>query len=113
LAWGASRLIPVPAMLLVMALLTMAAAVGMRRLGRGHVSAFPTRSANPAPPALATLRRVPYLRDLALVVALGAVTDGLLDYVLKSKAAATFAHGSQLMSFFAILSTAFALLRLA
>lgn len=112
LAWGASRLIPVPAMLLVMALLTMAAALGMRRFGQGHVSAFPTRSANPAPPALATLRRVPYLRDLALVVALGAVTDGLLDYVLKSEAAATFTRPSQLMSFFAIIGTAFGLMSL-
>lgn len=112
LAWGASRVIPVPAMLLVMASLTMAAAVGMVRFGRGHISPTPTAAADPAPPALATLRRVPYLRDLALVVALGAVTDGLLDYVLKSEAAATFTQPSQLMSFFAIIATAFGLFSL-
>jgi len=112
LAWGASRVIAVPAMLLVMASLTMAAAIGMVRFGRGHISPTPTAAADPAPPALATLRRVPYLRDLALVVALGAVTDGLLDYVLKSEAAATFTQPSQLMSFFAIIGTAFGLFSL-
>jgi hypothetical protein len=55
---------------------------------------------------------VPYLRDLALVVAIGAITDNLLDYVFKSQAAETFSHGAQLMSFFAIVNTVFGLLSL-
>ena len=74
LAWGASRLIPVPAMLLVMGLLTVAAMAGMVGLGRGHATASPAGADVPAPSALGTLRRVPYLRDLALVVAVGAIT---------------------------------------
>src|SRR5437867_1139248 len=70
LAWGASRLVPVPTMLVVMALLNLAAMVGMLRLGRGHASApAAMRAPTAAPSALAALRRVPYLRDLALVVA--------------------------------------------
>ena len=115
LAWGASRVMPVPAMLIVMAVLTLVAMAGMIGIGRGRVraSANPATADAPASSALDTLRRVPYLRDLALVVALGAVTDNLIDYVFKSQAAATFSHGSQLMSFFAIANTGFGLLSLA
>jgi len=114
LAWGASRLVPVPSMLLVMALLTVAAMAGMVGLGRRHpaASSVAAEAAPAAPSALGTLRRVPYLRDLALVVGIGAITDSLLDYVLKSQAASTFSRGSQLMSFFAILNTVFGLLSL-
>jgi ATP/ADP translocase len=114
LAWGASRILPVPAMLLGMALLTLAAMGGMLVLGRNHVriSAPAAAPAPTAPSALGTLRRVPYLQDLALVVAIGSITDSLLDYVLKSQAAATFSQGAQLLSFFAILNTSLALLTL-
>jgi ATP/ADP translocase len=114
LAWGASRVVPVPAMLLGMALLTLAAMAGMLALGRNHVrtSATATTATPAAPSALGTLRRVPYLRDLALVVAIGSITDSLLDYALKSQAAATFSQGAQLLSFFAILNTSLAMLTL-
>jgi len=114
LAWGASRVVPVPAMLLGMALLTLAAMAGMLVLGRNHVrTSAPAATPTPiAPSALGTLRRVPYLQDLALVVAIGSITDSLLDYVLKSQAAATFSQGAQLLSFFAILNTSLALLTL-
>ena len=123
LAWGASRLFPVPTMLIVMAVLNLAAMAILFRLRSSHAPAAATAASGPAaaapsglpavaPSALGTLRRVSYLRDLALVVALGAVTDSLLDYVLKSQAAATFSRGSQLMSFFAILNTVFGLLSL-
>jgi hypothetical protein len=114
LAWGASRFLPVPAMLLGMALLTLAAMAGMLVLGRNHVAtSSPAATPVPAAPsALGTLRRVPYLQDLALVVAIGSITDSLLDYVLKSQAAATFSQGAQLLSFFAILNTSLALLTL-
>jgi ATP:ADP antiporter, AAA family len=112
LAWGAARLIPVPSMLLVMAILTVAAMAGMTALGRGEASAAGSAGGPAAPSALGTLRRVPYLRDLALVVGIGAVTDSLLDYVLKSQAASTFSRGAQLMSFFAVINTAFGLLSL-
>ena len=114
LAWGASRLVPVPSMLLVMALLTLAAMAGMVGLGRHHapLSAAAAPATPAAPSALGTLRRVPYLRDLALVVGIGAITDSLLDYVLKSQAASAYSRGAQLMSFFAVISTVFGLLGL-
>src|SRR6185295_13886115 len=113
LAWAASRLIPVPAVLVVMALLTVAAMAGMIGLGRAH-HAGPAAATTPVPAAsaLGTLRRVPYLRDLALIVGIGAITDSLLDYVLKSQAASTFSHSAQLMSFFAVINAIFSLLSL-
>lgn len=42
-----------------------------------------------------------YLRNLALVVALGAVTSGLLNYVFSAVAVEHYAKGPQLLTFFA------------
>ena len=47
------------------------------------------------------MREAPYLRNLALVVALGAVTSGLLDYVLSAEAVKVHAKGADLLSHFA------------
>lgn len=104
-AWGASRLIPVPAMLAVVAACNVAAAVVTTRVGASPERGDPLPASEPAPIAIRILTRVPYLRDLALVVALGAVTDALLDYVLKSQAASLGA-APRLLSFFALLGTA-------
>src|SRR5438477_445835 len=49
----------------------------------------------------------------SLVVALGAATETLLDFVLNARAAATFARGAALMSFFALFHTAVGWLALA
>ena len=62
--------------------------------------------------ALATLRRVSYLRLLGLVVGIGALTEALLDYVLKAAAASAFQDGRQLLSFFALFYTGTGLLGL-
>src|SRR5204863_4616473 len=62
---------------------------------------------------LQVLREVPYLQHLALVVALGAGTETLLDYVLNARAAARFARGPALMSFFALFHTGVGWLALA
>ena len=48
------------------------------------------------------LREAPYLRNLAAIVALGAVTQGLLDYLFSAAAAKTFAKGPALLSFFSL-----------
>jgi AAA family ATP:ADP antiporter len=50
---------------------------------------------------LRVLRGAPYLRNLAVIVALGAVTSGLLDYVFSAEATRTFSKGPALLSFFA------------
>jgi hypothetical protein len=60
-----------------------------------------SREREPAFP-LRVLRGAPYLRNLAAIVALGAVTQGLLDYVFNVEAAKRFARGPALLSFFAM-----------
>jgi hypothetical protein len=107
LAWGASGLLPLPSLLLVTALVGVAAVVLLLRLRRpaAVVPVAPTRPGETTT-ALATLRRVSYLRLLAAVVGIGALTEALLDYVLKAQASVSFREGRELLSFFALFYTA-------
>src|SRR5262249_9559696 len=108
--------VPVAAMLAVMAALNVVCLVALSGLRSG---ALPTgRSATVTETAGALtgfplLRQVPYLPDLALLVALGAATEALLDYVLNARAVGTFGRGQPLMSFFALFHTGVGLLGLA
>jgi hypothetical protein len=113
LTLAGSRLLPASAMLLVMAVLMAAAAVGLRRLAPPGGRAAAPIDAEPTPSAVATLRSVPYLRDLATIVALGALIETILEYVLKAQAAATFRQEGQLLMLFALLNTAQSVLTLA
>jgi hypothetical protein len=108
LAWTGSGAFPVAAMLLVMAALNVAA---LATLVRFAGDAPPGR---PSPPAEApgTWRAAPYLRLLALAAGLGAGTEAVLDYVLKARAAAAVAPGSDLLAFFAVFHTGMGLLAL-
>ncbi len=56
------------------------------------------------------LEGIPYLRDLAALVLIGAVSAALLDYVFKSRAAAAYGPGGELMRFFAAFHTGVGLL---
>src|SRR5262245_11947195 len=106
LAWAASGLLPVPSLLLVTALIGVAAVLLLLRLHRPAAApAAPARSPGETTTAMATLRRVNYLRLLAAVVGIGALTEALLDYVLKAQASASFQDGSELLSFFALFYT--------
>ena len=58
------------------------------------------------------MKEVPYLRDLALIVALGAATEALLDFVLTARRRDHF-PGPALMSFFALFHTGIGWLALA
>ena len=109
LAWGASGVLSVPTMLVVMAGLNLACLFCLRQLtsnARAAVLAGKSDGIGDAPTALKTLARVPYLRDLALLVGLSALAEALLDYFLKAQAAAAYSQGPQLMSFFALFHTA-------
>jgi hypothetical protein len=110
LAWGAADLIDVPSMLVVMAVMSLVGLWGLLELRPpGAARALPGAvedAGDPLPrtsplPGLTILREVPYLRDLAVIVALGAAVEALLDYVLNAHAAAVFSPGNELMSFFA------------
>src|SRR5438477_4304433 len=104
LAWSASRLVPVPAMLAVMAGFNVVCLLALRRLGPperaaavvSDGAATETRERTGPLAGLQVLREVPYLQHLALIVALGAATETLLDYVLSARAAARFARGPAL-----------------
>jgi ATP:ADP antiporter, AAA family len=106
-AWSAASLVPVPAMLAVMATLNVVSLLAMTRLRpSAPTAATPAPGPVPGPfSGLRLLREVPYLRDIALIVALGAATETLLDYLLNARAVAAFDRGPALMSFFALFHT--------
>lgn len=98
-AWQLGGAAGVPALLVVLALLDVGSAV----------AATPLRPAvtSPGPPASVSsgfefLVRVPYLRQLALVVALCAMASAMLDYVLGARAVEVFRQGPELVAFFAL-----------
>jgi ATP:ADP antiporter, AAA family len=105
-AWRASALVAVPTMLPLLAALNVLCLWGTLRLL--STAAAPVAEGNAADvsltPSLAplrVLRDAPYLRNLAWVVALGAATSGILDYVFSAEAVKVYAHGPALLSFFA------------
>ncbi len=111
LAWQAANLVTLPTIILLLAGLHGACLVGTLR--------FRARSVRVnEPPALVRvstvtmLRREPYLRSLALLVALGAILSALLDFVFNRQAVETFSSGSSLLTFFALFWLAIAVLSL-
>jgi ATP:ADP antiporter, AAA family len=64
------------------------------------------RAAAAGKAGLSLLWRSSYLRDLAVLVSLGAIGAALLDYVFKLEATQTYAKGAPLLRFFAIFYTA-------
>jgi AAA family ATP:ADP antiporter len=107
-AWRMSSIIAVPTMLPLLAGMSLLSLWGSLRLQRDGAVEECARDAK-APRTIAdlglmplrALRGAPYLRNLALIVALGAVTSGLLDYVFSAEAARAYSKGAALLSFFA------------
>jgi len=86
-----------------------AAATSLVLVDRDHGT---TVRAREAPSGVAVLRRVGYLRDLAVVVLLLAMIDALLDWVLGVTASRTFDDRAKLLSFFALFHLGVGLLTL-
>jgi len=107
IAWRLSSMVAVPTMLPFLSAITAVSMWGTLRVRGPEVkpatqgAAISNLESDPILP-LAMLRRAPYLRNVAAVVALGAVMQGLLDYLFNSAVAKRFAHGPALLSFFAI-----------
>jgi hypothetical protein len=100
---------PVTTMLPLLALLQGVASFGAAALAGGP----PPRPAAPAAEpesssGLGTLARIPYLRNLALLVMVGAVGAVFLDWVFKYWAVQQFQDGAALLRFFAIFYTSVA-----
>jgi len=93
------------AMLLVLGIMSLVCAGGVYGTGRGsrHEDA---EDSGGILTGLGYLQEAPYLKMLALLVALGALTSGLLDYAFKAEAAAAYGSREELMTFFAIFYTA-------
>ena len=106
-AWRLSSLIAVPTMLPGLAAANAVCVWGTLRV-RGPDTEAVTQGVaigTPEPHSvrpLRVLREAAYLRTMATIVALVAVTQGLLDYIFNAEAAKRFAHGPALLSFFAI-----------
>jgi len=120
LAFGAASVVQVPTMLAFMAGVNALCVLGLRSLRpprrpHGRSRRAPEPTARPGGPlsGLRILNEVPYLRDLALVVGLGALVEALLDYALNAKAVEAYLGGAALMSFFALYHTGVGVLALA
>jgi MFS family permease len=81
--------------------------LSLPEIGRRH-SERPTRkeSSTTTLSGLQTLKSVPYLRNLALLVFLGTASAACIDYVFKTQTVNTYQQGEALMRFFAIFYTA-------
>jgi AAA family ATP:ADP antiporter len=111
LAWRAASLVSLPTTVLCLAGLNAACFVGtvwFRAYGDPSKTPAPTVTssvstpASPPTSALATLRAAPFLRNLALLVALGAAMSALLDYVFSVQATAVYPKGAPLLAFFSL-----------
>jgi ATP/ADP translocase len=89
--WVAALLLPLPQSLLLLASLHALAAAALRRAGREDRTA--TRPASEASSGLPALSRVPYLRQLALVVTLGAIVEAIVDWSFKAEVQRQYAAG--------------------
>jgi hypothetical protein len=103
-AFGAARSIGVPGTLLVLAAMHLVCCVLSFRLGQGRRGRHPSPPAagTTVPSALGVLSEVGYLRNLAVLVATVSAMEALADYALNAQAAARWAHGPELMSFFSL-----------
>jgi hypothetical protein len=110
LAWLSSRLLPLPATPLVLVTLALAAAAALTRARRRE----PEPHAHGSPPgaSVALLLQNPHLRNVALVVLLGAITEALLDFQFKAQATQRYGSGPPLLGAFAAFHTGMGVLSL-
>ena len=102
-AFGAARTIGTHDTLLVLGAMHLVCAILSRELGRGRRESQPaSTSGKTVPSALVVLGEVSYLRNLAVLVATISAMEALADYVLNAEAAARWAGGAELMSFFSL-----------
>lgn len=104
-------LLPLRAMLLLLALMHLVAAVLTRAIRTPSApGAAPRGEVAPAESARRAFASSPYLRWLALLVVLTAMTEGLLDWVFKVRVTGAAPSGEQLLRLFSLFYTVTALL---
>ncbi|HZO09217.1 MAG TPA: hypothetical protein VFC77_07560 [Myxococcota bacterium] len=113
LAWVASQVLPLGAAVLLLVVLGLLAAATLRRTHSAHATSVTLMEPQaPAPIAAAILLRNPHLRNVALLVFLGAITEALVDFQFKVQATERFVSGSRLLGAFAAFHTAMGILSL-
>jgi ATP:ADP antiporter, AAA family len=115
LAWAATHVFPVHALLLGLSVTSLLApfAVALLRSAAVREEHDAPGTADSVLTRLRSIRQFPYLRQLALLVSLGAVGDVLLDYILKVGAARALTDGAELARFFSLFYACAALITLA
>jgi AAA family ATP:ADP antiporter len=108
-AWQAARFVSAASLLVLLAAFGLVASLASFQIGssapRGDTlarGAGEDADLRPLRTGLALLGRAPYLQSLALLITLAAVASSLLDYLLGAGAAASYASGEALLSFFAL-----------
>ncbi len=113
LVWACAQLLPLGMSVLLLVALGLLAAEALRRTRPVEPPRDPQDAPPPpAPVAAAILLRNAHLRNVALFVLLGAVTEALLDFQFKAQASARFVSGRPLLGAFAAFHTAVGLLGL-
>jgi hypothetical protein len=100
-----SALLGVPAMLLVLCALHLGCAAAILGIGGAPAARAAAAPEPRGPSALRQLRQRPLLLQMGALVAVLAIVDSLLDYALKSEAAASLVGREALIRFFAIFYT--------
>jgi AAA family ATP:ADP antiporter len=101
LVWRASAHMSIPMMLALLAAMSVVGLWGSLQMGssarrqRAKAPGLVTRG------GISVLRETPYLRDLAMLVAAGAIIQALLDWLLSAQATAHYAK-ADLLGFFAL-----------
>jgi hypothetical protein len=90
------------ALLLVLAGVAASALTGAVVIARGAPRRPVSAEAENGPSGWAEIRHLPFLRNLALLVALAALLAALVDYVLKAQAVAYYGKGEPLVRFFGL-----------
>ncbi|MCC7539976.1 MAG: hypothetical protein IT379_27395 [Deltaproteobacteria bacterium] len=100
--WRVAALVEPRHLLLLAAALNLAAVLALRQLRA------PERRRHAAPERLpwsAFARELPFLRAIAALVSIAAVSQAVLDYLLSAAAVDALGRGAQLLSFFALFQT--------
>ena len=117
LAERVAESLSVAAMLPILGLLHVFCAWRIGGIGLWHGSELPASTAafsgagdKPrTPTGWRVMRQAPYLRNLAILITLSAVSSLCLDYVFKAQAVGVYGRGENLLRFFAIFYTLLAL----
>jgi hypothetical protein len=104
LATIVSRVAPMHFMLLLAASFGFAAGIAIAKLSR-RVEPHRGEPSQERASGVKALHDTPYLRNLALLVLLGAMTQALLDFAIGAEAVERYGSGGNLLSFYAVLQT--------